>query len=531
MYKMDVRKKIMFLILIQVVILLLGLGFLYRHEHQHMQQLELSNVSTSLKKTIDREARETQERYMTRVKGFVKTNDKVVTAFIQHDLSALQHALKEKTKTLEKEDSFFYSISFVLADGTVFFRSAQTQGATDNVSDVPFAVDSLTQRTPMGGLTLARWGLGYRFSHPVYANDEYIGMMVFVVKPLRALAQMNEMYDVDSGIFIPSETLSAAQKENHSTFHNMTLMAKIGQSFDDAQLIKKILLTPEGEHLSHLDQYYFKYAPVPIVNYQGKQIGFILSVKNITDQHCNIINTITRGAILSTICIIVAMCVLYFGLGVILKRLSHLHAELEQRVEERTVELKRVNKQLEQEVIERTDAQQALQLLCQQDGLTGISNRRHFDSILDLEWNTAIRQKRKLALLMIDIDCFKNFNDNYGHIEGDKCLRVVSKTLEHHLRRSRDLVSRFGGEEFVCLLPETELRDALTMASILRTKVEELAIPHDYSEASSVVTISIGVCCMTPQVNEIYQLIISRADEAMYIAKRNGRNQVQCYQT
>ncbi|OEU73305.1 MAG: hypothetical protein BA874_10755 [Desulfuromonadales bacterium C00003068] len=531
MKKWDVRKKIMFLIFIQVVILLHGLGYLYLHEHLQRHKNTLANVTTSLKKTIEREAQETQERYSSRVKGFVKTNNKVITAFAQQDLNALQLALKDKIKTLEKEDCFFYSISFINADGTVFLRSAKPKSPPDNVSDVPFALDCITERIPMGGLTLARGGLAHRFSHPVYANQEYIGTIVLVVKPLRALVQAKEMYEVDSGIFVFNDNLSTEQKENRNSFSNMTLMASIGSSFNEAQLSEKLLLAASGEQLSHLDQHYIKYPPVSIFNYLGKQIGFIVSVKEMTTQHYNIVQTVTRGAILSTIIIIIAMCVLYFGLGVILQRVNRLHAELEQRVEQRTVELSRVNNQLEQEILERIEAQQSLQLLCQQDGVTGISNRRHFDSILELEWNAAIREKRKLSVLMIDIDSFKNYNDNYGHIEGDHCLRTVSKALEHHLRRSRDLVARFGGEEFVCLLPETELCDAQTMANKLRAEIEGLAIPHLYSDTAKVVTISIGVCCMTPQIDEIYQLILSRADEAMYIAKNKGRNQVQCYKS
>lgn len=529
MKKMDVRKKIMILIFIQVVILLLGLGFLYLREHYQARQTTLANVTTSLQKTIERETNYTQERYSSRVKGFVKTSTKVTTAFARQDFDALQLALKDKIKTFKKADPFFSSITFVLADGTVFYRSAQTQEALDKVWDIPFATNSLTKREPIGGLALARWGLAYRFSQPTYINKEFIGMIVFVIEPLRALTQMNEIYGADSGIFVFNDKLRAAQKTTDRTFSTTTLMTSVGRSFEDLQLSEKLLLAGNGEQFSHLSQQYIKYTSVPIFNYLDKKIGFIVSVKNVTTERHNMVQTISRGAILSTIIITITMFVLYFGLGIILKRLHTLNSELEQRVATRTVELREVNKQLEQEVLERTEAQQALQLLCQQDSLTGISNRRHFDSILELEWNAAIREKRKLSLLMIDIDSFKSFNDNYGHIEGDQCLRVVSKTLEYHLRRSRDLVARFGGEEFVCLLPETELCDAKAMADKLRAEIEQLAISHNYSEAATVVTISIGVCCMTPCADEIYQLIISRADEAMYIAKNKGRNQVHCY--
>lgn len=529
MNKMAVRKKIMFLILVQLVVLLLGLGFLYIHEHQHMHQNAIDTINSALKKTIERENQETKKRYTSRLNGFIKINAEVLESFRQHDLPALQRTLENRVKTLAKEDPFFHSISFIFPNGNIFYRSASQEAQIDNVLDVPFAADSLAHRIPLGGMTVARWGIAYRYSQPVYHNTKFIGTIVFVVKPLRALIQMSEMYGVDSGIFIFNDKPDSTTRSPQQSTHKMTLLASVGDTFKDATLHDKIIVTETCTQFSYNNKQYIKYQPVAVVNYMGDPIGVILPVKDITEDYNHIIGTVTRGAILSTIITCIAMCVLYFGLGVILQRLRQLHTELEQRVERRTLELSHVNQQLELEIIERTQAQNELQLLCQQDGLTEIANRRHFDSILELEWNTAIREKRVLSVLMIDIDYFKNYNDNYGHIEGDKCLHRVAETLADNLRRSRDLVARFGGEEFVCLLPETEQKDALSMANKLRAEIEALAISHNHSVAASVITISIGVCCMSPQVDEIHQLILSRADETMYQAKNAGRNQVLCY--
>jgi len=530
MNKMAVRKKIMFLILVQLVVLLLGLGFLYIHEHQHLHQNTIDTINGTLKKTIERENQDTKTRYTSRLNGFIKTNSAVLEAFRQQDLSTLQHTLKNRVKTLAKEDPFFHSISFIFPDGNVFYRSASQEVQVDNVLDVPFAADSLAQRIPLGGMTIARWGIAYRYSQPVYHNKNFIGTIVFVVKPLRALVQMSEMYGVDSGIFIFDDQSDLATVSHQQATHKMTLLASVGTTFKDTTLHDKIIATESCTQFSYNNKQYVKYQPVAVTNYRGDQIGVILPVKDVTEYYNYIIGTVARGAVLSTIITCIAMCVLYFGLGVILQRLKQLHTELEQRVERRTLELQHVNQQLEQEIIERTQAQNELQLLCQQDSLTEIANRRHFDSILEFEWNSAIREKRTVSVLMIDIDCFKDYNDNYGHIEGDKCLHQVAKALADNLRRPRDLVARFGGEEFVCLLPETGKEDALLMANKLRAEIEALAIQHLYSVAAPVITISIGVCCMAPHVDEIYQLILSRADEAMYQAKKSGRNQVRCYE-
>lgn len=519
----------MILILVQLVVLLVGLGFLYLREHYIVHEVNLSTVNSTLKKTIEHDAYEIKKRYTSRLEGFIKTSDKVISAFSQHDRLALQRALENKIKTLMMEDPFFYSISFIFPDGTVFFRSRRNEPMKDNVLDIPFAKESLEKRVPLGGLSIGRWGIANRFSQPVFHQQKYVGTIVFVVQPLRALKLMSEMYDIDSGIFIDNKHLHLPQMNSLPPSHNKTLLASVGTIFDDPQLSGPIATIESGTRFSNNGRHYIKYQPVPILDYNGQQLGIIIPVEDVTRAYHNMIETIVRAAILSTIITSIAMCVLYFGLGIILKRLKKFHTELEKRVELRTTELSQVNQQLEREIIERTQAEKSLQLLCQQDSLTGISNRRHFDSVLQLEWNTAIREKRKLSILMIDIDSFKNYNDNYGHIEGDKCLCLVAQTLAKQLRRSRDLVARFGGEEFICLLPETDQEEAIAMANKLCTKIKDLTIPHHYSSVAPEVTISIGVCCMAPHIDEVYQVILSRADEAMYYAKNNGRNQVHCY--
>ncbi|MEO5359821.1 MAG: diguanylate cyclase [Nitrospirota bacterium] len=126
------------------------------------------------------------------------------------------------------------------------------------------------------------------------------------------------------------------------------------------------------------------------------------------------------------------------------------------------------------------------------DGLTGISNRRTFDDSYKKEWTRAVRMKSSLSLLLIDIDYFKLYNDNYGHIQGDLCLKKVAETLQACLKRPADLAARYGGEEFACLLPETNIDGIIQIGSHIRASVEALKIPHEQSLASKFVTISIG---------------------------------------
>jgi diguanylate cyclase (GGDEF)-like protein len=161
------------------------------------------------------------------------------------------------------------------------------------------------------------------------------------------------------------------------------------------------------------------------------------------------------------------------------------------------------------------------------DGLTRIANRRWFDEQLEREWRRARRKHTPLSLILMDIDFFKAYNDHYGHLAGDDCLRQLARALEGCARRPADLVARYGGEEFVCLLPDTDANGALCVATLLREKVDGLNIPHAYSPVADHVTLSIGVSTLVPVVGQPPFDLIRRADELLYAAKQNGRNQVR----
>ncbi len=163
------------------------------------------------------------------------------------------------------------------------------------------------------------------------------------------------------------------------------------------------------------------------------------------------------------------------------------------------------------------------------DGLTGIANRRRFNEYLSMEWQRAMRRETDIALIMLDIDNFKKYNDTYGHLEGDECLKKVAESLSKGVKRASDLVARWGGEEFACLLPETSMNAALEMAEDFRANVEGLKIPHKSSQVAKVVTISIGVASIVPKQEQAYDLLLQQADKALYTAKDLGRNRVVAF--
>jgi len=184
-----------------------------------------------------------------------------------------------------------------------------------------------------------------------------------------------------------------------------------------------------------------------------------------------------------------------------------------------------VQKTVEDKNQEINEANKQLELLSRSDGLTGIANRRCMDDFFKREWSLAIRNKTSISFVIIDIDFFKLYNDNYGHPQGDDCLRAVAKQLKNTLKRPSDLIARYGGEEFALILPNTI--SARTIAENCRKSIESLNIPHEHSSVAKVVTISIGICSVIPTVKMSSRELIETADQALYLAKDNGRNTVK----
>lgn len=160
------------------------------------------------------------------------------------------------------------------------------------------------------------------------------------------------------------------------------------------------------------------------------------------------------------------------------------------------------------------------------DGLTGIHNRRMFDMHIQRVWQQAIRETQRVAVVLVDIDCFKDFNDRYGHQAGDECLRAVAVTLSQCARRPLDFVARYGGEEFAAVLYEASREYVAEVLTRIQRSIAELNIPHEASRVASRLTVSIGAAFVLPGPNRTHDGLIQLADEALYSAKEQGRNRV-----
>ena len=197
------------------------------------------------------------------------------------------------------------------------------------------------------------------------------------------------------------------------------------------------------------------------------------------------------------------------------EEIQELNNDLEKKIEDRTNELSLANDKLEK--------------LSKLDPLTELPNRRFFDKKLQEEWNQSLQKKQPISILMIDIDFFKGYNDHYGHIQGDECLIAVAHNLKSQLNDKNQFVARFGGEEFVVLLSNTDRSMAFIIAEKLRTTIEHLNLPHECSEISNIVTISIGFNSIIASDDDTISDFINQADQALYMAKETSRTCVLMY--
>ena len=198
---------------------------------------------------------------------------------------------------------------------------------------------------------------------------------------------------------------------------------------------------------------------------------------------------------------------------------ANLYTELQLELKER----KNAEKKLEQ-------LNKELERLAVIDGLTQLANRRKFDDYLNLEWRRMAREKKPLSLILCDVDFFKQYNDYYGHLAGDDCLKKIAEAISNNTKRTGDLAARYGGEEFGIILSNTPIEGAFKLCTQICEAIRQLKIEHKKSTISSYVTISAGISCLIPDNDIKVDVIIDSADKALYQAKENGRNQAICQQ-
>jgi diguanylate cyclase (GGDEF)-like protein len=220
---------------------------------------------------------------------------------------------------------------------------------------------------------------------------------------------------------------------------------------------------------------------------------------------------------------LIGVMVFLAGFGILRWRVHRFRArerELTVLIEARTKDLADVNRRLE-------GANEKLEHLATHDGLTGIVNRRHFMNVFEVEWRRAERLSLPLSLIMADVDNFKAFNDRYGHQAGDECLKALASLMAATVARAGDLVGRYGGEEFIFLLPATDAEGAARVAERVRTKIETESLRHESSSVCDHVTVSFGVATVVPKRDISAGMLVKASDGALYQAKKDGRNRTE----
>ncbi len=217
----------------------------------------------------------------------------------------------------------------------------------------------------------------------------------------------------------------------------------------------------------------------------------------------------------------------------VLQKLKHELMTQNQRLQQEIRDREIVQAELQQEIRERQAVEAALRraneelrALAMLDGLTLVANRRRFDEFLHQEWLRHARDRQPLSLILCDIDHFKPYNDAYGHLAGDDCLRAIAQQLARSVAIAGSLVARYGGEEFGIILPATDLEGALSVAASVQAAIAAMDIPHARSTAASHITLSMGVAARVPSLSDSPDVLVQAADEALYDAKHMGRNHI-----
>ncbi len=317
---------------------------------------------------------------------------------------------------------------------------------------------------------------------------------------------------VAEGAVLPAEELSTADVPAYSLVSN----PQGGQIPLPVTLISQVLHRGEalvlhdaaGEGQFVQDPYVLRFRPTSIlcVPLRRERFEAALYMEN------NLASGIFTEERVEVIRLLAAQAAVAIENAKLYEQVQDYSRTLEEKVAERTARLEQLNLKL--------------QGLAERDGLTGVANRRRGDSYLEMAWTRLRREKQPLSIIMLDVDHFKAFNDNYGHQAGDDCLVAVAETVNAQMKRPADLVARYGGEEFMLILPDTDRDGAARMAEDVRHAVELLAIEHAYSSAAGVITVSVGTATMVPGLKGGAEHLLREADIALYRAKRTGRNQV-----
>jgi diguanylate cyclase (GGDEF)-like protein len=439
--------------------------------------------------------------------------------------------------------------NFIDTDNKVFLRVQQKEVYGDAISRVSY-LESVKSKDFGTGLELGLTGFSLRVVHPFYDDSgKLIGYMELGEEINHFLSDMKKQTGDDYGLLLQKKYLdektwdSTAKtlgiRNNWNDMKDVLLVYNTTANNDIVQYNGDIENVPDGGSvLAEIKQgnSYFIRGVFPIYDASQKKAGVIFLMHDITAsyqamkamQQKTIIIDVLLMIILSLIIILVLNSLIFARLNTVMKQVTRtVGGDYTTRIEVNSKdEVGLFEALFEQFRIIFINTMERLQLMSRSDGLTGIANRRLFDERLHSEWRRAARDARPLSLIMCDVDYFKEYNDAYGHLLGDDCLKQVANVLNDAAKRAGDLAARYGGDEFAVILPDIETEGAALLAEETRSGVEKLRIENNNSPFMNV-TISAGVATLYPSPNASPVDLIAASDKALYAAKKNGHNRAE----
>lgn len=446
---------------------------------EHASQLSQSQFATVAARTLTRHP---QIRYLQWVGALPVSSQSSLSAILQ----AQRYPLSGEG-LLVGQGARFYPLIFSVPQLDASYRLGQDMG---QIAELKTAFDQAVDR---GGLVMS--------SPFAVARGDVSEKMFTVMLPIFSgvADTQTARYERVQGFIVAGFNMSSIIRE---------VMSGSRLSGLHLNLIDLTALKDYSQEAATL--YQQQPATEPVLEYQQRY-----ALSNIGDHHWQLLIAPSEGFVHENRSEL-AYILMLFGLIVTgllsayLRMISKRTFEIEEIVAQRTHDLHEATKQLKH--------------ISQTDELTNIANRRYFDHEFDQEWKRTRREGQPIALVLFDLDFFKQYNDHYGHLQGDECLQNIAELIKSVINRPGDLFARFGGEEFVLLLPNTPIEGAMKIAESCRELVESIAIAHHKSSISDVVTVSAGAYALIPNKEIDKHQMLDLTDQALYLAKARGRN-------
>ena len=432
--------------------------------------------------------------------------EEVIETFAQKDREKLYSIVLPKFKELQKLNKYVENIHFHTADLHSFLRLHKPDRYGDDLSVFrPLLVKENQMRKKLYGLELGKHGLFYRIVLPIYKDREYLGSMELGIDIKFLLKRLNQFSELKSFMFLEKNQTSLMHKfdeEKAKTyFQEYDSKQELLRYYGDEKLKKFLTLIGKKKSainkvsyqvVSEKGEVYLIHNGLILKDYANKRIGSIVFMQKL-NYYFDTVAIIRFISIATTVLLLLFSIALMYIL--IRRHTDNLHLK-------------------EKELTE----------LASMDQLTKIANRYSFNKIFTQELKINSRNLTSLSFLMVDIDSFKQYNDSYGHPMGDKILKIVAQSMKDMLKRPSDHIFRVGGEEFVILYSGLLYSDAVAYGEALVHAIDRLNIKHEYNKPYENITISIGLCHVDNYENIDEEAIYKNADEALYEAKKYGKN-------